>query len=134
MWRGSGICGKSTTFGRGKIGMTSGSVFTTGAGAPTADEARLAADDLDGEIPVARAVELGGDDRLELAEHELARGDREGERVAEQRRLQVRVRVLPIAVREARVVVAVALVRAHHLVEHRLHVVEEGGLPLVDEE
>ena len=58
----------------------------------------LPPDDLDGHVAVAWPVELGGDDGLELAEHELALRDREGKRVTEERRLQVRVRVLAVAV------------------------------------
>ena len=59
---------------------------------------------------------------------------RERQRVAEQRRLQVRVGVLPVAVGELRVVVPPLVLRAHDLVEHGLHVVEQRRLPLVHEQ
>src|SRR5687768_748547 len=94
------MCGKRTTFGSGNSGSRSGRGCD--AASPIT---KLRPDDLDGEIAVAGAVELGGDDRLELPEDELALRDLEGQRMAEQRRLQVRVRVLPVAVGELRVVV-----------------------------
>src|SRR6476646_9748385 len=103
MCRGSGTCGKRATSGRGKIGMTGGMVARD---VPARRRATLAADDLGGQVAGARPVELGGDDGLELAEHELAPGDREGERVSEQGGLQVGVRVLAVAVGVGGVVVA----------------------------
>src|SRR4051812_19606582 len=105
MCRGRATCGNSVTLGRGKIGMTGGMAAIVLARRAPCGSARgrpraeaLTADDLDGQVAVARPVELGGDDGLELAEHELALGHREGEGVAEQGRLQVRMRVTPVAI------------------------------------
>src|SRR4029079_3888595 len=113
---------KSTTSGSGNSGMTGGIVARSPA---------LPPDDLDGHVAVARPVELGGDDGLELPEHELALGHGEGKGVAEEGGLQVRGRGLAVAVGVLRIVVAPFVLGAHDLVEHALDVVEEGGLPLV---
>src|SRR5262245_47389558 len=118
MWSGSGMPGNSTAFGSGKSGILSGS-------SSPVPGMRLAADDLDGQVAVARTVELGGDDRLELAQHDLAGRDREREPVVQQRRLQVRVGVLAVAVRVLRVVVAVVALGAHDVVQRVLDVVEQ---------
>src|SRR6266571_8438513 len=137
MWSGSGMCGNSTTSGRGKSGIVEGMDVTSRAqrGPPrgSAPE-KLPAYDLDGQIAVAGPVELRRDDRLELTEDQLAPADREREGMAEQRRLQVRVRVVAVAVGGVGVVVAPLVARAHDLLQHRLHVVQERGLPLVDEQ
>src|SRR5687767_6606979 len=78
------MCGKRTTFGSGNSGSRSGRGCV--AASPVT---KLRPDDLDSQIAVAGAVELGGDDGLELSEHEFALRDLEGQRMAEQRRLQV---------------------------------------------
>src|SRR5262245_6788822 len=124
---GSGMRGKSTVSGRGNSGMTEGSTGTIVWGLrPRRPEpaASLAADDLDGQVAVARPVQLGRDDGLELPEHELALADRKRHRVPKQAGLQVRVRVLPVAVGVLGIVVPPALQRAHDLVQHGLDVVE----------
>src|SRR5687767_7689886 len=102
MCSGRGTRGKRTTSPRGKSGMTGGS----------SEEALLAADDLHGQVAVARAVELGRDDGLELAQHQLALAHGEGTGVAEERGLEVRVRVQAVAVRDLGVVVLPDLLRA----------------------
>src|SRR5687767_7189392 len=127
MCRGTGTRGKSTTSPSGNSGMTAGSVLNAGRTRP------LAADDLDGQVAVARPVELGRDDGLELPEHEPPLADGERQRVPEQAGLEVRVRVVTVAIRQRGVVVLPGVARAHHFFEHALHVVEQRRLPLVDE-
>src|SRR5688572_20524304 len=95
MCRGTGTRGKSTTSPSGNSGMTAGSVLNAGR-----TPGPLTTDDLHGQVAVARPVELGRDDGLELPEHQLALADGERQRVAEQAGLEVRMRVVPVAIRQ----------------------------------
>src|SRR6267142_402834 len=101
---------------------------------PETLRAELRADHLDGDLALPGAVELREDDRLEAAERQLAvvEADRDG--APEQRGAQVAVGVAALAVREARVVVAIAPALGHQLLDEPLEVVDEGALELVDEE
>src|SRR5262245_32082520 len=84
-WSGNGMWGNRTAFGRGNSGITRGSAVMPLRSSPRAS----AADDLDRELSLPGAVQLGRDDRLELAEHQLARLDRERERVPEEGGLEM---------------------------------------------
>src|SRR3989442_2323606 len=70
---------------------------------------RLLADHLDADLARARPVELREDDGLEPAERQLAVVDSDGDVSSEQGGSEVRVRVAPLAVGDARVVVAAAV-------------------------
>ena len=82
----------------------------------------------------ARAVHLGDDDPLPLAEHRLAGADLQRDAVAEQHGAQVRVGVHAIAVRVLRVVVHPLGVAIDHLLEHPGDVRVQRLLRLVDDE
>jgi hypothetical protein len=110
--------------------MTGGSALM----ALTREGARLAADDLHGQVPVPRPVQLGRDDGLELAEDELALADREGQRVAEEAGLEVRVGVVTVAVGQGGIVVLPGVAGADHLLQHGLDVVQQRRLPFVHEQ
>src|SRR3989475_9260370 len=69
---------------------------------------RLLADHLDADLARARPVELREDDGLEPAERQLAVVDPDGDVSSEQGGSEGRVRVTPLAVGAAGVVVAVA--------------------------
>src|SRR5947209_17592567 len=90
------------------------------------------ADDLDADLPPPRPVELREDDRLEPAEGEFGVVDPDGDGPPDQRRAEVRVRVAALAVRHARIIVAVtAPVRDEPLDEVR-QVVDQRHLARVD--
>src|SRR5688500_4118790 len=72
------MCGKRPPCGSGNSGSRSGRGCV--AASPVTN---LRPDDLHREVAVAGAVELGGDDGLELSEDELALRDLEGQRMAE---------------------------------------------------
>src|SRR5215471_8385842 len=95
---------------------------------------RSLADDLDLEPPVARAVELGNDDALELTEQDLAVGDRQRDRVAQKGCAEVRVGVGAVTVRVTRVIVTVPVASRDQLLERCAEVVQERRLELVDED
>ena len=82
----------------------------------------------------ARSIELGDEDALPLAEHQLAAADLQRQAVAEQHGAQVRVGVHAIAVRVLRVVVHPLGVAIDHLLEEPLDVRVQRLLRLVDEE
>ena len=92
------------------------------------------AEDLDAERARARAVELGHQDALPLAEHDFAAADLQRQVVAEQQRAQVRIGVHAIAVGMIRIVVHPLGVARDHLLEEPLDVGEQRRLELVDEE
>src|SRR3989475_7290710 len=95
---------------------------------------RLLADHLDADLARARPVELREDDGLEPAERQLAVVDPDGDVSSEQGGSEVRVRVAPLAVGDARVVVAVAVpLRDEPLGEAR-PVADQRALALVDEQ
>src|SRR5207244_13463071 len=94
----------------------------------------LLAQDLDGDLAFPGAVQLGEDHRLEAPEGELAVDEPHGDVAAEQRGAQMRVRVAALAVREARIVVAIAAPLGHEPLDETLEVVDERALELVDEE
>src|SRR3989442_7354975 len=70
---------------------------------------RLLADHVDADLSRARPVELREDDGLEPAERQLAVVDADGDVSSEQGGSEVRDRVAPLAVGDARVVVAVVV-------------------------
>src|SRR6266849_7115236 len=92
---------------------------------------RLDAHDLYVDVPWPRPVELGEEDGLEAPEGELAAADPHGHAAAEQRRPQVGMRIAPLAVRIARIVVTVAVVLGHQRLDHRLDVLDEGTLEFI---
>src|SRR5215470_3611606 len=92
------------------------------------------AHDLELELPVARAIELGDDDALELTEQNLAVGHRQRDGAAQKRCAKVRMGVGAIAVRMARVIVTVPVATRNQLLQHRADVVQECRLELVDED
>src|SRR5712691_4573005 len=98
---------------------------------------RLLADHLDADLARAGPVELRENDGLEPAERQLAVVDPDGDVSSEQGGSEVRVRVAPLAVGDARVVVAVAVpLRDEPLDERALELVDEqgaGGVQRVDE-
>jgi len=67
----------------------------------------LGAQDLDRDLALPGAVQLGEDHRLEAPEGQLTVDEPHGDVAAEQRGAQMRVRVAALAVREARIVVAI---------------------------
>src|SRR2546422_8401184 len=103
---------------------------------PTDDGGRcsLLPDHLNADLPPAWPVELREDDRLEPAQRELGVVDPDGDGPPEQCGPEVRVRVAALAVRHARVVVAVADSLRHEPLDQPLQVVDEGALELVDKE
>src|SRR5438309_3659484 len=95
---------------------------------------RLLADHLDADLARARPVELREDDGLEPAERQLAGVDPDGDVSSEQGGPEVRVRVAPLAVGDARVVVAVAVPLRDEPLDEPLQVVDQRALELVDEQ
>src|SRR5256885_5514899 len=86
---------------------------------------RLLADHLDADLARARPVELREDDGLEPAERQLAVVDPDGDVSSEQGGPEVRVRVAPLAVGDARVVVAGAGPLRDEAADGALQVVDE---------
>src|SRR6267143_3497134 len=101
---------------------------------PGADGTDLRPDDLDGDLALPGPVELREDDRLEAAERQITIVQTHCERASKERRAQVGVGVATLAVREARVVMAIAAALRHQLLDEPLEVVDQGALELVDEE
>ena len=99
-----------------------------------ADREQLLPDHLDADLALARPVELGEDDGLEPAERQLAVVDPDGDVSSEQGGSEVRVRVAPLAVGDARVVVAVAVPLRDKPLDEPLQVVDQRALELVDEQ
>src|SRR2546422_2156904 len=95
---------------------------------------RLLADHLDADLARARPVELREDDGREPAERQLAVVDPDGDVSSEQGGPEVRVRVAPLAVGDARVVVAVAVPLRDEPLDEPLQVVDQRALELVDEQ
>src|SRR2546425_3979036 len=95
---------------------------------------RLLADHLDADLARARPVELREDDGLEPAERQLAVVDPDGDVSSEQGGSEVRVRVTPLAVGDAGVVVAVALPLPDEPLAEPLQAVDEGALELLGEQ
>src|SRR2546422_8913857 len=102
---------------------------------PTDDGGRcsLLPDHLNADLPPAWPVELREDDRLEPAQRELGVVDPDGDGPPEQCGPEVRVRVAALAVRHARVVVAVADSRRHEPLVQPPPGVGEGAVELGDE-
>ncbi|MBF8298515.1 MAG: panC, partial [candidate division NC10 bacterium] len=90
--------------------------------------------DLQGDLALSGAVELGEDDRLESPQRQVAVVEADGDAAAQQRRPQVRARVAALAVRVARVVVAIAAALGDEPLDEVLEVVDQRALELVDEE
>src|SRR2546427_7680029 len=86
---------------------------------------RLLADHLDADLARARPVELREDDGLEPAERQLAVVDPDGDVSSEQGGSEVRVRVTPLAVGDAGVVVAVGVPLRGEALGEPLPVVED---------
>src|SRR2546428_3824871 len=94
----------------------------------------LLADHLDADLARARPVGLREDDGREPAERQPAVVDSDGDVSSEQGGRGVRVRVAPLAVGDAGVVVAVAVPLRDEPLDEPLQVVDEGALELVDEQ
>src|SRR5213076_277550 len=89
---------------------------------------------LDADLALPRPVELREDDRLKPPERQLAVVDPDRDGPPEQRRPEVRVSVAPLAVGDARVVVAVTVSLGDESLDQALEILDEGALELVDEE
>src|SRR5574337_1517377 len=96
--------------------------------------AALLPDDLDADLTLTGSVEFGKDDRLELAQRDLAVEHTHRHAPAEQGRTEVRVGIPAMAVRDARIVVPVVASLGHQSLGQGLEVGDEGVLELVDEE
>src|SRR3989475_11390066 len=94
---------------------------------------RLLADHLDADLARARPVELREDDGLEPAERQLAVVDPDGDVSSEQGGSEVRVRVAPLAVGDARVVVAGAVPPPDEPLREQLQVVDQSALEIAEE-
>src|SRR5581483_2053895 len=92
------------------------------------------ADDLDLEPPLPRAVELGQDDALVLAQQGLPLRDAERDRPPEQDRSEVGMAVGAVAVGVAGIVVEVAIPPGDELLQDDAQVVDQRRLELVDED
>src|SRR2546427_6093634 len=95
---------------------------------------RLLADHLDADLARARPVELREADGLDPAERQLAVVDPDGDVSSEQGGPEVRVRVAPLAVGDARVVVAVAVPLPDEPLDEALQGVDQRALGLVGEQ
>src|SRR5437867_4198904 len=96
--------------------------------------ASLHAHDLDVDATGSWAVELREEDGLEPPERQLPAADAHGHASAEEGGAQMGMRVAALAVGEAGIVVAVAVVLRHQRLDHGLEVFDERALELVDEE
>src|SRR5439155_2683124 len=98
-------------------------------------EARgLFADDLDADLALPGAVELGEDDGLESTERQLAVVHPDRDVAPEEGGPQMRVRVAALAVGHARVVVPIAVALGHEPLDQRPQIVDQRALELVDEQ
>src|SRR5215831_10493307 len=94
----------------------------------------LLADHLDADLPLPWAVELGEDDRLEATQGQLAVVHADRDVATKQGRPEMRVCVAALAVRNPRVVVAIAVALGNELLDQRAEIVDQRALELVDEQ
>src|SRR5262245_16042950 len=90
----------------------------------------LLPEDLDTDLPLPRTVELHEDERLEPPQHKLAPAHRHREALPEKRGAQVRVRIAPLAVGDARIVVPVAVALGDQALDESLEIVDQRALEL----
>src|SRR5262249_55260590 len=94
----------------------------------------LLSDDLNRDLPAPRAIELREDDRLEPAQSQLTIVDRNGDAAPQEGGPQPGVAVGALAMGVAGIVVAVARPCRYQPFQHRLEVVDDSRLELIDEE
>ena len=94
----------------------------------------LDSDQVSGDRALARPVEFREEDALPLSEADLSLEDRNGHVVTEQRRAEVRVSVLPLAVRTVFAVVEVTVLAVHQSLEALGEVRHQGRLEFIQEE